>query len=72
MRKEINEIVRAYAMAHNGTYQQTWNVLYRMYNKVLHQNIKSRATRRHVRPLDVVEQEKNLETLKILALALFA
>lgn len=71
MRKEINGIVRNYALAHNGCYAESWNKLYRLYNKVCHQNIKSRATRRKVSPLDVVEQEDNLEILKILAVNLF-
>jgi len=71
MRKEINSIVRSYAMAHDNSYEKSWNVLYRLYNKVMHQNVKSRATRRHIRPLEVVEQENNLEILKILAVNLF-
>lgn len=71
MRAEINSIVRNYAMAHEGAYELSWNRLYKMYNKVCHQNIKSRATRRHIRPLDVIERENNLEILKILADNLF-
>ena len=71
MRKEINSIVRQYAMAHDNSYAQSWNTLYKMFNKVAHQNIKSRATRRKVKPLDVIEQENNLEILKILAVNLF-
>ena len=71
MRKEINSIVRNYALKHDKDYAKAWNRLYHFYNKVCHQNVKSRATRRHLKPLDVVEQENNLEILKILAENLF-
>lgn len=67
MRKEINAIVRNYAMAHEGSYEKSWNHLYKFYNKVCHVNIKSRATKRKVRPLDCAD----LEILKILAENLF-
>ena len=71
MRKEINGIVRNYALNHDNDYAGAWNKLYKLYNRVCHQNLKSRATRRHVKPLDVVEQENNLEILKILAVNLY-
>ena len=71
MRKEINSIVRSYAMDHNNNFEQSWNALYKLYNSVLHQNIKDRATKRNIRPLDVVDNEGNLEILKILAENLF-
>lgn len=71
MRKEVNAIVRNYAQSHDGSYRESWNRLYKFYNSVVHQNIKSRATRRHIKPLDVVEQEGNLEIIKILAENLF-
>ena len=71
MRKEINSIVRAYAMVNGGCYEATWNELYHAYNRVLHQNIKSRATKRKCRPLDVAERENNLDILKGLAVKLF-
>lgn len=71
MRKEINAIVRQYAVNHQNCFESSWNRLYKFYNKVVHQNIKSRASRRHVIPLDVIEQDGNLEILKILAENLF-
>lgn len=67
MRKEINALVRAYAMVRNGCYEETWNKLYKLYNKVMGQNVKSRATKRGIRPIEVVEQDGNLEFLQILA-----
>lgn len=67
MRKEINGIVRAFAKNNNNCYEQAWNDLYKFYNKVMRNNVKSRATRRHIKPLDVVENDGNLEILKILA-----
>lgn len=72
MRKEINSIVRKYAMEHEGKFHEAWCELYKLYNKVNHQNIRSRATKRHLKPIDVIEQEDNLEILKILAENLFA
>lgn len=71
MRKEINSIVRNYALNHSGCYETSWNNLYRFYNKIVRNNVKARATRRHLKPLDVVEQDGNLEILKILAENLF-
>lgn len=71
MRKEINSIVRAYAVANGGCFEASWNTLYRAYNKALHQNVKSRATKRKCRPLDVVDTENNLEILKGLAVKIF-
>ena len=73
MRKEVNAIVRKFVINSNGSvgYEKAWNRLYRFYNQVVHQNVKSRATRRHMKPLDVVEQEGNLEIIKILAENLF-
>lgn len=72
MRKEINSIVRNYAMNHENCYEQAWNDLYKLYNKVMHQNLKSRATRRHIKPIQVVENENCLEILKLLADSLYA
>lgn len=71
MRKEINSIVREFALKNGGCYQKSWNMLYKMYNKVMHQNIKSRATRRNIKPIDVIDSEGNLEFLKVLAENLF-
>lgn len=70
MRKEINSIVRAVAMVQGGVFEETWNRLYKMYNSVMHQNVKSRASKRNVRPIEVIEQDGNLEILKILAINL--
>lgn len=71
MRKEINAMVRRFAMANGNDFEGCWNKLYKFYNKVMKQNVKSRATRRNIRPLDVVENEGNLEILQILADNLF-
>lgn len=67
MRKEINAIIRTFAKNNNDCYELAWNNLYKFYNKVMRNNVKARATRRHIKPLDVVENEGNLEILKILA-----
>lgn len=74
MRKEVNSIVRKFVFDSNGScsYEGAWNKLYRLYNKVCHQYIKSRARRRNIKPLDVIEADGNLEILKILAENLFA
>lgn len=70
MRKEINSIVRTYALLQGGKFEEAWNKLYNIYNKVMKQNVKSRATKRHTIPLSVIEQDGNLEILKILAINL--
>lgn len=71
MRKEINSMVRGFAIANGGDFEGCWNKLYKLYNKVMNQNVKSRATKRHIRPLDVIDNEGNLEILQILADNLF-
>lgn len=71
MRKEINSIVRQYALNHNGCYETAWNNLYKFYNKIAHKNIKARATKRHLKPIQVIENDGDLEILKILAENLF-
>lgn len=72
MRKEINGIVRQYAMEHDGCYAKAWNELYKLYNKVFHYDLKKKAAKNKVKPLDLVEKENNLEYLKMLAESMFA
>lgn len=73
MRKEVNAIVRKFVINSNGSvgYEKAWNSLYRLYNKVCHQYIKSRARRRNLKPIEVIEMDGNIEILKILAENLF-
>lgn len=72
MRKEINSIIRNYAKKNGNCFEESWNKLYKFYNKVCYKNVKSRATRRHAKSvLDVIEQDNDLEILKILAENLF-
>lgn len=72
MRKEINSIVRNYAKVNGNCFEESWNKLYKFYNKVCHKNIKARVTRRRAKTvLDVIESDNDLEILKILAENLF-
>ncbi len=69
--KEVNAIVRQYALNHGGCYEESWNKLYHLYNKVAHKNIKRRARNKKVRPLKMIEMLGDMETLEVLAYSLF-
>ena len=71
MRKDINAIVRQYAVLHNNDFEGAWNLLYRLYNGIAHKNIKLRARRRNIKPLDMIEQLQDLALLKQIAVYRF-
>ena len=71
MRKDINAMVRNYAMANGGDYQGTWNRLYREFNAIVHCYIKARARRAKVRPIEMIEKLGKLATLYTLARLMF-
>ena len=67
MRKEINALVRSYAKNNENCFEETWNRIYREFNRRNHVYIKARARHRKVRPLDVIEQMGMLTMLFVIA-----
>lgn len=72
MRKQINSIVREYALAHGGCYEAAWNRIYRELNKRHHIYVKARARHRKVRPLDIAEAMGLIPSLIAIAAVVLA
>ncbi len=70
-RSKIVELVRAYVYATNANYQMTWNKLYRELQYRYHFDARARAKHRRVSPLEVIEQEGQIETLFLIASEIF-
>lgn len=66
-RKAINQIVREFAIRNGGCYEDTWNRIYREFNKRNHCYVKARARHRKCRPLDIVEGLGLLSMLILIA-----
>ena len=72
MRKEINELVRSYALRNGGCYRESWNRLYRDFNKQNHSYIKAVAThKKKSSVIELVEEFGKLDNLLAIAKTLF-
>ena len=70
-RSKLVELVRAYVYATGVNYQMTWNKLYRELQYRYHFDAKSRAKHQKRTPLEIIEQEGQIETLFIIASEIF-
>lgn len=71
-RKQVNGIVRNYAMAHGGNYKECYDLLYREFNKQNSCYIKARAKHNKADSIiDFIEKHFLLDSLLQIAIKLF-
>lgn len=71
MRKDINAMVRNYAKANGGCYEETWNRLYKEFNFFAHTYIKAKARKNKCSVIEMVERLGKLGTLFAIARLMF-
>jgi len=72
LRAKINQIVRSYSTKNSREYWETWGELYKEFYYRNSINVKLRAKRKSVSPLDYLEKNELLEDTMALAVELFS
>lgn len=72
LRAKINQIVRSYSTKNSREYWETWGELYKEFYYRNSINVKLRAKRKRVSPLDYLEKNELLEDTMALAVELFS
>lgn len=70
-RLALSEFIRAGCIHSDIHYEDAWNKIYREYKYIYHKDIKLRARRAGVKPLDVAEELGAIEDLHRIAIKLF-
>ena len=67
----LNMTIQDYTSARKRDYREIWNLLYKMFLKIYHVNLKVRARNRNMSPIAYAEKHKFINTLLGLALIIF-